>query len=541
LLCLAACFLAHAADAQTNGISSSATNTVGLWADGTEYLHIGSTGNVGIDTTSPNTTLQVNGSIMMGTGTCGSSTAGSIQYNGSAIQWCNGTSWNTFAGGGLSGSGTTNYLARWTPNGSTLGIGATYDNGTDVGIGNTSPTNVLSVGPSGNVGQTSAYIQARNAGNSFEWGHGNSAGYASTLGAWAGSGQPFLCFDCEAGTTGNTFKTRGIKGALLESDLAGGFIFATVPTASADNQTAADTMVITTGGNVGIGTTNPGALFTVGSNTFEIDSNGDATLGVNNAVSSTPAQLVFGNYQNSGTTRPELLFNGPSAWIGLGQASTSGNNLRFGVAGSGPSANWGTFGASSFNLLIDGSVGIGTTSPQNLLDVNGNIRDEAVTSCPELVTTSGGEIICTSSDARVKKDIRPLEVTDAMAGIAALKPVTFTFKSTTRPKGTQLGFLAQDVRRIYPGLITVTAKTQWTPHGTLSLNYSGLIAPLVKAVQELKVLFDGDRDEIAKLKADNDNRAKAVQELKSDNDDLRKIIAREENEIADLRREVRAQ
>ena len=39
---------------------------------------------------------------------------------------------------GPSGSGTTNYTARWT-NASTLGIGALYDNGTNVGIGTTNP------------------------------------------------------------------------------------------------------------------------------------------------------------------------------------------------------------------------------------------------------------------------------------------------------------------------------------------------------------------------------------------------------------------
>jgi hypothetical protein len=37
--------------------------------------------------------------------------------------------------GAPTGSGTLNYLARWTPNGTTLGIGATRDDGTDVAIG----------------------------------------------------------------------------------------------------------------------------------------------------------------------------------------------------------------------------------------------------------------------------------------------------------------------------------------------------------------------------------------------------------------------
>jgi hypothetical protein len=45
---------------------------------------------------------------------------------------------------GPSGSGTTNYTARWT-SASTLGIGALYDNGTNVGIGTANPTQKLEV------------------------------------------------------------------------------------------------------------------------------------------------------------------------------------------------------------------------------------------------------------------------------------------------------------------------------------------------------------------------------------------------------------
>lgn len=370
---MAACSLAHSAVAQTNSLSSSAPNTVGLWANGTEYLHIGSTGFVGIGTLAPNTTLQVNGSIMVGTGTCGSSTAGSIQWNGSALQYCNGSSWTTLAGG-IAGSGTTNYLARWTPNGSTLGIGATYDNGTDVGIGNTSPTNILSVGPSGNVGQTSAYIQARSAGNSFEWGHGNAAGYASTLGAWAGSGQPFLCFDCEAGTTANTFKTRGIKGALLTSDLTGGFIFATVPTASADNQTATNNVVITTGGNVGIGTTAPTNLVEVA---------GGSLNGIGLMVDGTSNTVGIGinNFQTGGRNWSLVSKGGSSGApdaFAIQDSTASGAN-RIVIDASGDVGIGGTVGASSSAItagtlvaMASGNVGIGTTGPNALLDIYGN-------------------------------------------------------------------------------------------------------------------------------------------------------------------------
>ncbi len=47
---------------------------------------------------------------------------------------------------GVAGSGTTNYVARWTPNGTTLGIGSIRDDNTSVGINQVpDPTNRLSV------------------------------------------------------------------------------------------------------------------------------------------------------------------------------------------------------------------------------------------------------------------------------------------------------------------------------------------------------------------------------------------------------------
>jgi trimeric autotransporter adhesin len=199
--------------------------------------------------------------------------------------------------------------------------------------------------------------------------------------------------------------------------------------------------------------------------------------------------------------------------------------------------------SDSRNILLNGSggtglVGIGTSNPQNELDVGGNIRDEGQTSCTELGTNSIGTIICTSSDARVKKDIRPLDAADALAGIEALRPVTFAFKDPSRPAGIQLGFLAQDVQKIYPGLVTVTAKTQWTPDGTLSLNYPGLIAPAIAALQKLKTLFDGDHAAIDRLKADNDNlRA----ELKSANDNFRTQTDELRREIAEMRKQIHPQ
>jgi hypothetical protein len=95
----------------------------------TERMRITAGGNVGIGTTAPGQKLDVvGGYIRSDTGFC---------IGTSCI-----TSWPS--GGGVSGSGTTNYIAKWT--GSTsLGNSIIYDNGTNVGIGTTAPGYKLDV------------------------------------------------------------------------------------------------------------------------------------------------------------------------------------------------------------------------------------------------------------------------------------------------------------------------------------------------------------------------------------------------------------
>ena len=80
--------------------------------------------------------------------TCSSTYAGMIYENSGSntLQYCNGTSWATVGSGGasLSGSGTTNYDAIWT-SATTIGTGAIYQSGSNVGIGTASPTIPLEV------------------------------------------------------------------------------------------------------------------------------------------------------------------------------------------------------------------------------------------------------------------------------------------------------------------------------------------------------------------------------------------------------------
>ena len=96
----------------------------------------------------------------------------------------------------------------------------------------------------------SVLLSARNAGGSFEWGHSNSSGYPSTMGAESGSGSPYIAFNAGPGTTSNTYKTLGILGTVIKTDTSGNLRIGRLTTASADNQTPVESAVFTNNGNL---------------------------------------------------------------------------------------------------------------------------------------------------------------------------------------------------------------------------------------------------------------------------------------------------
>jgi hypothetical protein len=120
--------------------------------------------------------------------------------------------------------------------------------------GNTAVAGTLSVGGTGGNAQTSAPLVSRGSagGNDLEFGHANAAGYGSALGHDQGGGPPFLAFCCEAGSTNSTFRTRGIKGAVMMADISGGFTWRTVANANADNQVATTIAALGSDGSLAV-------------------------------------------------------------------------------------------------------------------------------------------------------------------------------------------------------------------------------------------------------------------------------------------------
>jgi hypothetical protein len=100
------------------------------------------------------------------------------------------------------------------------------------------------------------------------------------------------------------------------------------------------------------------------------------------------------------------------------------------------------------------------------------------------ITVSGSATTyATSSDYRLKENVAPM--TGALAKVAALKPVTYTWKSTGEDGQ---GFIAHELQEVVPDCVTGT-KDAVDKDGNpqyQGVDTSFLVATLVAAIQELK-------------------------------------------------------
>ena len=238
----------------------------------------------------------------------------------------------------------------------------------------------------------------------------------------------------------------------------------------------------------------------------------------------------------------------------LTDTSSSANTVPFINAGPAEDSTAATAlgvqvnGTERMRVTATGSVGIGTTSPQATLDVNGTMRHGACamggtwvdlicfhpggdtgiivkaatadsgyaeafynsssSTIGFIYTTTNGTTYSTTSDRRLKEG-----VIASQRGLETLMKIPvneFNFISDPNKKRVQ-GFIAQELYKTYPEAVIVGGDDVRTkPWG---VDYGRLTPLLVKAVQELKSLLDSDHDSIAKLRTQNDSQAAEIKEL----------------------------
>gem|GEM_PF-4038230 len=235
-----------------------------------------------------------------------------------------------------------------------------------------------------------------------------------------------------------------------------------------------------------------------------------ANYGVNVNTLNSVGAANYGIYisQPSGSTHNVALEIGTAAATTTGTwalySSSAQNSYFAGNVGIGTSSPTGLFqigiGATTpIFVSTGGNVGIGTTNPAYALDLL-----SAGTAVARFGSTSGysscsfqsnGTLSC-SSDINLKKN-----VTNSSYGldtVMSLRPVEYNWKYETDGTTKNIGFIAQEVQKVIPNLVTTDAS------GYEELNTIGMVPVLTAAVQEQQLAINSQETKISgiDLKAD---------------------------------------
>ena len=333
-------FFADANDASIK--PSSATGyTYILNYGGSAALTVDTSGNVGIGTSYMGTNkLVVAGSVQLGSaGTNTTTLLGQVSANSSVgtagqVLTSRGSNlppqWTTPTTGTVTGTGTTNYAARFTGT-SSIGIGSIYDTGTSVGINTAGtpayPLEVMQatavIGATSTGATTGVYFKGTNTGGSIYLGRDNSTGGVF-------GGDPYASVIYSNGAYPLEFFVNSTERMRIDS--SGNVGIGVTPSAWGSAYRSLDTYLY-------------GSLY---------DSNGGLT-GVSSNSYYNGTDWIYK------TANPAYRFE-------YGPAGATG--FKWYTAASGSAGNTISF-TQAMTIDSSGNVGIGTTSPSEKLTVWG--------------------------------------------------------------------------------------------------------------------------------------------------------------------------
>ena len=239
---------------------------------------------------------------------------------------------------------------------------------------------------------------------------------------------------------------------------------------------------VTSGGNVGIGENNPQATFEVAGNLVIGDTYTGGTGVAQPGGLTIEGRTILGD-DDFFYSLDKLVVYGNTNWIPTSPTSTdNGNGLTYAINGY-------TFnGTAIYGEDNDGGTGIegavqgvaatgvrGYDTEGNGFGVRGISADDGTsptfgsfgvigveTTLAGFALYASGDqnttgTIFNTSDARLKKDIKPL--TNALNIVKQLEPKTYhmkkdgIYKNAGFSNGEQIGFLAQDVEKVLPNLV----------------------------------------------------------------------------------------
>ncbi|WP_347357516.1 tail fiber domain-containing protein [Bdellovibrio sp.] len=525
-----------------NGTTSTTSYNISLNPEG---------GNVGIGKTTPQSTLDVNG-IIRATEICDEAGANCKDISsgwGATVPnltlAADNTSVGLYADGGTNGVAVGH--ASYAPT-SGVAVGDSADGnfqGTAVGYFANGSASGVSVGWSSNATTSGVGVGAQAQTSRYGVSLGYQAGYnANTGGLAAGSGNVFLGHKAGVGggLRSNTFVVANDAMTAKTPLMFGKF----------------DT------GNVGIGTITPSAKLEVAGGlrvadgsiaapSISFSANSDTGLyhygGEGVGVSADGTLVVGFTPWSAYYYAPIIAPNGTAMDYAIGSSSAAGlffpNTATLAVT---------TNGAERLRVDSVGNVGIGVTGPTSKLQVAGNITPD-VTASKDIgsSTLRWNNIYLTnapnvSSDARLKKNVKDSDL--GLGFINSLRPVSWTWKDENQGTTEHYGVIAQEaelaIAKAKGGLSDVIV-THNKDSDSYSVRYTELIAPIIKAVQELyrdlldvknvnalqarQIASKADIETVEVLKAENEAKDLKIRELERKNEEMNKRLEKIEKAL----------
>ena len=443
---------------------------------------------------------------------------------------------------------TSTKMAFWTSNAGSLGSRMTIAKDGNVGIGVTGPIYKLVVAKDGG---TIASFQDTTNSNGVQLtgysGHIDIKGYADTADAWVDLGirssagtQLYLKTDGNVGIGTDSpganleiFKSSGpsllltaggsgTAGFKITKGDSGTAYINNVDNVSMQFQIANGTkMIIASGGNVSIGTTS--------TSSYKLEVAGNVGIGF--ATGNKIVLTSQSGFQDS-TLESHIISANGLGGFGSGDlliqprcSNVGANSIIFGTSNSTNTA------AERVRITSSGKLGINSTNPGRMLEVNGGTTDDGGIKLTTANTTSNywsgiefSSTVATSfiymsaddadgtlqflpdaslkgslskagtwtvaadvvaygspSDERLKENIKPID--SALDKVMKLKGVTFDWiqkEDQILNIKEDIGFIAQDVQKVIPELV------RENEDGMLSMRHQGMAPILLEAIKELK-------------------------------------------------------